>query len=140
MEAIVENVDITDVNYPSLVRRVQSIFIDTILIIIAMVVISAILSNVQNTPDWVRIALFVFLFFAYEPVLMAFTTGTIGNRLMQIQVLQVADETKRPTLLQAYIRFIFKFFLGWLSFVTMHFNVQRRAIHDFVGKTVMVQK
>jgi len=140
MEAIIENAGIIEANYPSLVRRVQSIFIDTVLIILAMVIISAVLSNVQNTPDWVRIALFVFLFFAYEPVFMAFTAGTIGNRFMGIQVKQVADETKRPTLFQAYVRFAFKLFLGWLSFVTMHFNLQRRAIHDLVGKTVMLQK
>jgi len=140
MEATLENLTVTGVEYPSLVKRVQSIFIDTVLIIIAMVVISAVLSNIQNTHDWIRVALFVFLFFVYEPVFVAFTQGTIGNRLMGIQVKQVADENKRPTLLQSYLRFVFKFFLGWLSFITMHFNVQRRAIHDLVGKTVMLQK
>jgi uncharacterized RDD family membrane protein YckC len=140
MEATIENSTVVEASYPSLVRRVQSIFIDTLLVIIAMVVISAILSQVQNTPDWIRIALFVFLFFAYEPILMAFTPGTIGNRLMGIQVKQAADETQRPTLWQAYIRFVFKLVLGWLSFVTMHFNVQRRAIHDLVGRTVMIQR
>jgi len=140
MEAAIEPIDATEVHYPSLVRRVQPIFIDTMLIIIVMLSASVILNNIQNTPDWIRIALFVFLFFIYEPVFMAFTAGTIGNRLMGIQVKQAASEAKRPTLLQAYIRFVFKLFLGWLSFVTMHFNVQRRAIHDLTSKTVMLQK
>ena len=140
MEATIDDVAVSEVNFPSLLRRVQSIFIDTLLIIVAMLIIAAILSQFQNTPDWVRMVLFISLFFAYEPVLMAFTPGTVGNRLMGIQVKQVADETRRPTLWQAYIRFVFKFFLGWLSFVTMHFNVKRRAIHDLVGQTVMIQK
>ena len=140
MEATIENGAVIEANYPSLVRRVQSIFIDTMVIIIVMLSASTILSNIQSTPDWIRIALFVFLFFIYEPVFMAFSAGTIGNRLMGIQVKQIADEHKGPTLLQSYIRFMFKFFLGWLSFVTMHFNVQRRAIHDLMGKTVMLQK
>jgi uncharacterized RDD family membrane protein YckC len=139
MNTIAEaNLSIAD-NYPSLVRRFQSLFIDTLFIILAMVIISAILNYIPDTPDWIRITLFIFLFGCYEPVFIAFTKGTIGNKLMRIQVKQFNKERKRPNILQAYLRFIFKFFLGWISFLTMHFNPQKRAIHDLVANSVMIQ-
>jgi len=140
MNAIAENIAENEVIYPSLVKRVQSVFIDTLLIIIAMVIISAVLSNISATPDWVRIALFVFLFGVYEPVFIAYTKGTIGNRLMGLQVRQFTNDSKRLNILQSYVRFILKLFLGWLSFITMHFNVERRAIHDMAGNSVMTLK
>jgi len=43
------------------------------------------------------------------------------------------------TLLQAYIRFITKILLGWLSFLTINMNKDRRAIHDLVASTVMIK-
>ncbi|WP_345948733.1 RDD family protein [Mucilaginibacter sp. PAMB04274] len=100
MDTIAETNATPTANYPSLVRRFQSMFIDTLLIIIAMVLISATLSNITNTPDWIRIALFVFLFGCYEPFFMAFTKGTMGNRLMGIQIKQAKDESKKPSLVQ----------------------------------------
>ena len=140
MNAIAENFAEDEVLYPSLVKRVQSIFIDTMLIIIAMVIISAVLNNINGTPDWVRVALFVFLFGVYEPTFIAFTNGTIGNRLMGLQVKQFNVEGKRLNIIQSYVRFIAKLLLGWLSFLTVHANAQKRAMHDMVCNSVMTKK
>jgi uncharacterized RDD family membrane protein YckC len=140
MNPVIEIASASPVSYPSLVRRFQSMFIDTLVIIISMVGISALLNNFQNTPNWVRVVLFVFLFGCYEPVFMAFTKGTIGNRLIGIQVKQFTHQDKKLSLLQAYLRFMFKLLLGWISFLTMHFNPQKRAIHDMVANSVMIQK
>ncbi|MBK9045656.1 MAG: hypothetical protein IPL74_02770 [Bacteroidetes bacterium] len=41
-----------------------------------------------------KITSFIMLVGVYEPLLMS-TGGTIGNRLMKLQVRQYADETKR---------------------------------------------
>ncbi len=48
--------------------------------------------------------------------------------------------SERITILQSYIRFIVKGLLGWLSFVTIHFNGEHRAIHDFAGSSVMIRQ
>ena len=55
--------------YPQLTDRVQSTFIDTILIVILMFAFASILDKFDNVPDWVRIVMFAGLFIAYEPLL-----------------------------------------------------------------------
>jgi len=129
-----------DINiYLSLLKRVQSILIDNILIISAMFIIAGILSNYENVPDWVRITSFIMLVGVYEPLLMS-TGGTIGNRLMKLQVRQYADETKRINIFQSYSRYFVKILLGWLSFITIHMNKHKRGIHDLAAGSVMIQK
>jgi uncharacterized RDD family membrane protein YckC len=43
-------------------------------------------------------------------------------------------------MLQAFFRYVLKISLGWISFLTMHSNSQRRAIHDFAAGSVMIKK
>src|SRR5687767_8370001 len=93
----------TDQHYPSLVRRIQSIFIDTLVIILSMVVFAGILSNFNETPDWVRGVLLIGLFCVYEPLLMSLG-GTVGNRIMNIQVRNHIDEKGKINIFKAYVR------------------------------------
>ena len=104
-----------------------------------MYLFSLALSLIENPPDWLRAALFILLFFVYEPLLTA-TGGTVGNRIMKMRVMNASNEQKKINIIQAYIRFVLKVFLGWLSFISIHFNKQRRAIHDLVASSVMVFK
>jgi uncharacterized RDD family membrane protein YckC len=124
--------------YPSLVSRLQSSFIDLILIIILMFVFSTVLENFTAVPNWIRIALFVLLFVAYEPLCTSLGF-TLGNFIIGIRVRKEENTSKRITIFQAIIRYIFKFALGWLSFVTIHGNPQKRAIHDIVAGSVMIK-
>jgi len=124
--------------YPLLIDRIQSSFIDMILIITAMFVFAGILDKLDNIPDWVRIVLFAGLFIAYEPLCM--TLGcTFGNYFKNIRVRKNADTTKRINIFQAIIRYPVKLFLGWISFLTINSNPKRRAIHDLVSGTVMIK-
>lgn len=41
-------------------------------------------------------------------------------------------------LILSVLRFVFKLLLGWISFLTVHANPKRRAIHDMVGHSVMI--
>ncbi|HWN88507.1 MAG TPA: RDD family protein [Chitinophagaceae bacterium] len=132
-----------EVNYPSLAKRIQSIFIDSLLIIVLMFLSGWILDKMnpeQNEGDeWIRIVLFIALWGVYEPLSM--TLGcTLGNYLMKIRVRKHNNAGKKMNLLQAYARFIIKFFLGWLSFITISFNPERRAIHDFASGSIVVEK
>ena len=124
--------------YPQLSDRIQSTFIDTILIIIMMFVFASILDKYENVPDWVRIAMFVGLFIVYEPFCM--TIGaTLGNYLKGIRVRKYSDTTKRINIFQAIIRYPIKVLLGWISFLTINSNPKRRAIHDLVSGSVMIK-
>jgi len=124
--------------YPQLSDRIQSTFIDTILIIIMMFVFASILDKFENVPDWVRIVMFVGLFIVYEPLCM--TIGaTLGNFLKGIRVRKYSDSTKRINIFQAIIRYPIKVLLGWISFLTINSNPKRRAIHDLVSGSVMIK-
>jgi uncharacterized RDD family membrane protein YckC len=124
--------------YPSLLKRMQSSFIDLIFLVLMMLVFSMILDNFGGTPDWVRMLLFVLIFVAYEPLLTAIGF-TIGNYLMGIRVRRESDPSKRIHLGQSLLRYPIKCTLGWLSFVTIHSNPQKRAIHDLVAGSVMIK-
>ena len=124
--------------YPELRDGIQSTFIDLILIIILMWAFAGILEKFQNTPDWVRILLFVGLFLIYEP--LGTTLGcTLGNYLKGIRVRKDTDSTKRINFLQAIIRYPIKVVLGWISFLTINSNPKRRAIHDLLSGSVMIK-
>ena len=124
--------------YPQLTDRIQSSFIDLILIIVLMFSFANILEKFDNIPDWVRIAMFAGLFIIYEPVSMAMGF-TLGNYLKGIRVRKYSDTTKRINIFQAIIRYPVKIILGWISFLTINSNPKRRAIHDLVSGTVMIK-
>ena len=124
--------------YPQLTDRIQSTFIDTILIVILMFVFASILDKFDNVPDWVRIVMFAGLFIVYEPICMTLGS-TLGNYLKGIRVRKDSDSTKRINIFQAIIRYPVKVFLGWISFLTINSNPKRRAIHDLVSGSVMIK-
>ena len=124
--------------YPSLLARIQSSFIDLMLIIILMAVFTGIFDKLENVPDEARIAVFAGLFLLYEPLCMTFGC-TLGNYLKGIRVRRESDSTKRINFFQALIRYPVKALLGWISFLTINTNPRRRAIHDMVSGSVMIR-
>lgn len=139
METININQSTASIEYPTLSDRVQSTFIDTVFIIVLMFVFASVLERYDNSPDWIRIALFFGIWGIYEPVCT--TLGfTIGNYVKRIRVRRVADTTKRINIVQAFFRYVLKALLGWISFLTIHSNPQRRAIHDLAVGSVMIKK
>ncbi|WP_445709712.1 RDD family protein [Flavobacterium movens] len=123
--------------YPFLLERIQSILIDSVLIIACMIIFSDVLSNFKNVPDWLRAVLLIALFM-YEPIATTFG-GTIGNNIKSIRIRKNSDETKSINILQAIIRYSFKLLLGWLSFISIFSSSKKRAIHDIISGTVVVK-
>jgi len=124
--------------YPQLSERIQSSFIDMLLIVIMMFVFASILDKYENLPDWVTIAMFAGLFVAYEPLCMSLGF-TLGNYIKGIRVRKNSDTTKRINILQALIRYPVKILLGWISFLTIGADPKRRAIHDLASGSVMIK-
>ncbi|MBC8882556.1 RDD family protein [Flavobacterium piscinae] len=103
--------------YPTILERIKSTTIDTIIIIAFMYFASEILNSFENVPDFIRMILFA-LILLYEPILTAFG-ATIGNEKMEIRVRSNANHAKKINFFQAVIRVILKYLLGWLSFITL---------------------
>jgi uncharacterized RDD family membrane protein YckC len=123
--------------YRFMIERIQSILIDSVLIVACMIIFSDVLSGFKNVPDWLRATLLISLFL-YEPIATTFG-GTIGNNIKGIRVRKDSDDTKQINILQAITRYFFKLLFGWLSFVTIFSNSKKRAIHDILSGTVMVK-
>lgn len=123
--------------YPFMLERIQSILIDSVLIIACMIIFSDILSGFKNVPDWLRAILLISLFL-YEPIATTIG-GTIGNNIKGIRVRKDSDDTKQINIFQALIRYFFKLLFGWLSFITIFSSSKKRAIHDILSGTVMIK-
>lgn len=123
--------------YPSLVRRYKALFIDGILIMITLVIIMM-LTEDSPVRTYIMVSSALVLLLLYEPILTSYSK-TVGQRLMKIKVGRYDQPEKRITLLNAYMRWFTKGLLGWASFITIHFNHERRAIHDLVSDSVMIK-
>ncbi|MFC4815601.1 RDD family protein [Flavobacterium sp. GCM10023249] len=123
--------------YPSILDRIKSTTIDTLLVIAFMYFCSEILDSFENVDNYIRVLLFSAILL-YEPI--ATTLGaTFGNDKMEIRVRRNSDHSKRIHFFQAVVRFVLKFSLGWLSFITVFGNTKRRTIHDYLSGSVMVK-
>lgn len=123
--------------YPSILDRIKSTTIDTIIIIGFMYLASEILNTFENIPNYFRMIVFIGIWL-YEPILTSFG-ATIGNDKMEIRVRSNSDHSKRINFFQAVIRFIIKILLGWLSFITVFSSKKSRTIHDYLSGSVMIK-
>ncbi|GAB4093791.1 RDD family protein [Flaviaesturariibacter terrae] len=128
------------VEYPSLSDRIQSSFIDGVLIVVLMSGSANALERFEDDGhDWLRMALFFGIWGIYEP--LCTTLGfTVGNLVKGIRVRRASDPSKRINFFAALLRYVLKMCLGWISFLTMHSNRERRAIHDLAAGSVMIRK
>lgn len=130
-------VDENHYKYPLLLRRYQSLFIDAILLLFIMIIVMVLTEKFPHAIT-IRITVLISMALLYEPLLTAYSS-TIGQKIMGIRVRDARDPSKRIDLVQSYFRCFTKGFLGWLSFVTIHFNPEHRAIHDLVASSVMIK-
>jgi uncharacterized RDD family membrane protein YckC len=124
--------------YPELGDRYRSLTIDSIVIITLMFAAAYLFEAWPSAPEDARKWAFVLIWAGYEPIATAFGS-TVGNYVMKIRVRRVGNESRRINILQAYVRYVVKLPLGWLSFLTMGGNAKRRAIHDLASGAVMVR-
>lgn len=122
--------------YPTLLSRIQSITIDTLLLIAFMAIFTIMLDGYKNVPDSLRMWLFISLIM-YEPLCTTFG-ATYGNYKLGIRVRKNSDESKRIHIFQALIRYFFKTIFGWLSFLGIFTNPKKRAFHDQISGSVMI--
>ena len=103
-----------------------------------MFIASAVLDKFEDPPDWIRIALFFGLWAVYEPLCISIGC-TLGQYIKHIRVRSYSNENKKINIFMAFFRYIIKTLLGWLSFITITFNPEKRAIHDFAAGSVMIK-
>lgn len=123
--------------YPLLLKRIQALLIDFLLILVSMVLLSQLFSFIKEIPDGLRMGAFVAIFFLYDPFLTAAFGGTLGHRIVGIRVRKASAENENIHFFGALLRFVCKSFLGWISLLTVTGNQRKRAIHDMVSGSVV---
>jgi uncharacterized RDD family membrane protein YckC len=123
-------------NYPYLSTRIKSAFIDQMLILFALMILMIVTQSLANSAA-IKIIAAALLLLVYEPVLTTYS-ATVGQRIMGIRVRSRNNPAQRISLGQAVFRYITKILLGWLSFLTIHANAERRAVHDIVSGSLVV--
>ena len=124
--------------YPRLVRRYKALLIDGLLLLTTLIIIMLLVqdSEIRTT---IMVSSGLILLLTYEPILTAYSK-TIGQRMMRIRVGRHGRPLEKISLINAYIRWFTKGLLGWLSFITIHFNPENRAIHDLASDSVMTNE
>ncbi len=123
--------------YAGIFPRVKAVSIDGIVIIIFLIIITDIFSLFDQVPNWTRMLAFVLIFGLYEPLMISFFGATIGHKITNLKV-QNLDNKGNLSFVQALIRYLIKFFLGWISLLTIASNDKKQAIHDQVVHSVVL--
>jgi uncharacterized RDD family membrane protein YckC len=120
--------------YPSLFRRYLASTIDvvTILFMFYLFAQSPLYDpHKQTSTTWPLL-----LFVVYEPVLNRYAT-TVGQLLLRFRVRTIAGHCRVP-LWRGLVRVVSKYLLGIFSFVLMPIQKQRRALHDMISGTIVI--
>ncbi|PSR56477.1 RDD family protein [Adhaeribacter arboris] len=128
----------TSATFPSLRRRFASYFIDLFIIIGAFMLVGYVIDLVGSVPGWLRGSILIFTLFLYDPIFISLFGGTIGHQLLDMRVIHVKSSGNLNFGL-AVLRFVVKVLLGWLSFLTIMFNPERRAIHDIISDSLVIK-
>ncbi len=125
------------VTYPRLLRRVQAVLIDSLIIPIVFIGVMLLVAqfNVENI--YIKVSALILPFLILEPGLVAFTGGTIGHHILKIKVRSSKNDANL-NIIFAVVRFVVKFILGWLSFVFILTTDKHQAIHDIVSGSIVV--
>ena len=125
-------------DFPTIIRRYFSTLIDSIFIISMFISAGYLFQDNSELVIQFRVGIAIILFFVYEPFCTSFYC-TIGQKLTNIRVR--SNKSKgRISLPQAYIRVIGKVFLGFISFFTIPLTKNKRAIHDLMAGSVVLNK
>lgn len=128
----------TENYYPGVYDRVRAVTTDGFIICCFILLATFIFSFFENVPDNARIFAFFFIFILYDPIFTSSFGGTFGHMIFGIRVKRASDEKKNIIFPWAILRFIIKAYLGWISLFTVFSNPKRKAIHDFLGRSVVV--
>lgn len=125
--------------YPLLLDRVKAAFIDGLVIIAMMYAVTEIFAFFDDVPNYAKIIAAVFIGLLYDPLLTSFYGGTIGHSFCKIGVRKDNESDNYINFPIAILRFIVKWFLGWISLLTVAGTEKRKAIHDYVGNSVVIK-
>lgn len=126
--------------FPSLLTRVKALIIDGIILLIIFSLASILIDKFDQTPTFVRVFIFVFSLYLYEPLFIPLFGGTLGHQALGLNVRKITHPERKINAIQSIIRFLTKYLIGWISFLTLIGNKRKRAIHDLSSGSIVLYK
>ena len=127
----------TELAFPPLTQRYLSSLIDGVLLVFFIVAVTVTLEGQSQGLSILRLSLVFGAILTYEPLLTS-KAATVGQLVTGIRVRQLSEPSARISFGRAYLRSFVKVLLGWYSFLSMGFNKERRAVHDFAARSVVL--
>lgn len=129
-----------EIQYPRTILRIKAALIDVVLILTLFIILSYVFDSIDKVADWVKILIYVLVFYFYEPYWVGFYGGTLGHKIMGIEVRMMSDKSKRIGFPISILRFIVKAAMGWISFIISYTREDSRCIHDLICGTAVFYK
>jgi uncharacterized RDD family membrane protein YckC len=129
----------TTETYPRLLRRLQGVFIDGIIVPLAAMgtLLALTYAGVEST--WVKVICPLAVIFALEPLAVSATGGTIGHHLIGLRVRKERSD-ERIGIFAAVIRLVVKTLFGLPAFFVAFLTRRRQGLHDLVARSLVVHK
>ena len=140
IKGIKEKLERAELQYPGLSERVKAVLIDTTITLTTFIIVANVLGVFDTVSPVLKASLFFLIFGLYDPLLIAFTKGTLGHKAMGLVVVSESDHEKAIPLPLAFFRFLIKGFLGWISFLGIIASDRKRAMHDAMTASIVLYK
>ena len=114
----------------------MSLILDQLFLVFLIMGISILLINLGLMSNILKVV-FIIFFFLYEPLLVSINC-TFGQWVTKIRVRKMNAPNQKISFFTALKRFIVKIILGVISFFTIHSNDEKRAIHDMIADSVVI--
>jgi len=125
--------------YAELIDRIKATFTDMLVYVSLIFLIANIFESIENVSTSYRIIAFIGIFGLYEPLFLSLFGGTIGHYVNGLRVKRDNDLQNNINFPLAIIRYAIKIFLGGISLFTVSSNIKKKAIHDWIVKSIVVK-
>ena len=122
--------------YPSVPDRIKAAVVDGLVVSVLLLAAGLVFQWIGPTFQFVA-ALLVPAVLVYEPTMLRLRGQTIGHGVMGIAVVKASDGARLGFWAGA-LRFLTKATFGWLSLLLIFATPQRRALHDLVSGSLVV--
>lgn len=125
--------------YPKLLRRLQGLFIDGLIVPIAAIGTLVALTYAGIESTWIKVACPMLVVLLLDPVAVSMTGGSIGHHLTGLRVRKERVD-ERINVLAATVRFVVKMLFGLPAFFVAFVTRKRQGLHDLAARSLIVHK
>lgn len=124
--------------YPSILKRIESTFYDSIITVGGGFTLLAILGVGEETSGYLKLFIVAIIWSLYDAICLSKLGGTLGNKFTKLKTVDFTNPNQNITFSKGFIRFWVKLISGIVSIITLNFNKEKRAIHDNVANSIVL--